>query len=351
MSQLQKTKHVLRLTFEYAYLIFGVLMAELTKTPIERSHRALLALHGSMGVAINEQFSRILSILSSKKKSSRLWVEAGKIFEKDEMPKALKKLKVSGCCVLDRTLEEKACERLKSFALNTPSAPRPMTNISQTALPLAKQIYKGYNPTAAIYDFNKEDLIQQPDIQNLISDDGVLELVRRYLGCSPYLNAVSMWWQTDFLDRPDAEAAQFFHFDMDGIKWVKIFIYLTDVSSSNGPHTYVLKSHQINNIPQAILKLGYARLEDREIHAHYPRHQIYEITGKQGTIIIEDTRGLHKAKNVQSGNRLILQLQYSNSLFGMLGNNYRSVKVPEKLTDSLATCLSTNKKLFRHFFE
>jgi hypothetical protein len=38
----------------------------------------------------------------------------------------------------------------------------------------------------------------------------------------------------------------------------------------------------------------------------------------KGTIIIEDTRGLHKGNPVQPGgnSRLMLQLQFSNSLFG-----------------------------------
>ena len=33
-------------------------------------------------------------------------------------------------------------------------------------------------------------------------------------------------------------------------------------------------------------------------------------------MIVEDTRGLHKGKHVEKGDRLIFQLQFTSSLFG-----------------------------------
>ena len=44
--------------------------------------------------------------------------------------------------------------------------------------------------------------------------------------------------------------------------------------------------------------------------------RITEITGPRGTIIAADTCGLHKGKLVERGSRLILQLEFTNSLFG-----------------------------------
>jgi hypothetical protein len=64
------------------------------------------------------------------------------------------------------------------------------------------------------------------------------------------------------------------------------------------------------------LAKGYARLTDHEVQDHYSAEDFIEFTGPRGTILAEDTRGLHKGKHVQRGHRLVLQIQFSNSLFG-----------------------------------
>jgi len=61
---------------------------------------------------------------------------------------------------------------------------------------------------------------------------------------------------------------------------------------------------------------GYVRMTDQEVENCYSRDSFIEFTGGRGTIIAEDTRGLHKGQHVLQGDRLMLQLQYSNSLFG-----------------------------------
>ncbi|MEI6399325.1 MAG: phytanoyl-CoA dioxygenase, partial [Pseudomonadota bacterium] len=123
---------------------------------------------------------------------------------------------------------------------------------------------------------------------------------------------------------PDKTAAQYFHFDMDRIKWLKFFIYITDVGPDNGPHSFIAKSHRSGGIPGELLQGFYKRLTDEEVFTHYGPKSRIEFTGVKGTIIAEDTRGLHKGKHVQSGDRLVFQLQYSNSLFG---GEYSPVKL------------------------
>ena len=38
--------------------------------------------------------------------------------------------------------------------------------------------------------------------------------------------------------------------------------------------------------------------------------------GKKGTILAVDTRGFHKGKDLTDSNRLLLQIEFSNSMFG-----------------------------------
>ena len=51
-----------------------------------------------------------------------------------------------------------------------------------------------------------------------------------------------MWWSSKS-NFNDPKSAQEFHFDLDSIKWLKFFIYLTDVEANTGPHIYVKGTH------------------------------------------------------------------------------------------------------------
>ncbi len=48
----------------------------------------------------------------------------------------------------------------------------------------------------------------------------------------------------------------------------------------------------------------------------YAPERFVEITGPRGTIVVVDTRGFHKGKPLDAGDRLILQMEYADSLFG-----------------------------------
>ena len=129
-------------------------------------------------------------------------------------------------------------------------------------------------------------------------------------------DVLSMWWHTNHHSQPDSEAAQFYHFDLDRIKWLKIFVYLTDVGPDNGPHSFVVGSHADGGIPWHLRRKGYVRLADDDVAAEYGPDRCLNITAPRGSIIVEDTRGLHKGNAVTGAPRLVLQLQFSNSLFG-----------------------------------
>jgi hypothetical protein len=102
---------------------------------------------------------------------------------------------------------------------------------------------------------------------------------------------------------------------MTFIKFIKVFIYLKDVESENGPHVYVPGSMLSKNLH---LPEGYtasSRVSDEFILNKYGGEGIKEMTGKKGTILFEDTSGYHKGKSVEKGHRVIAQLEYSPSLF------------------------------------
>ena len=147
-------------------------------------------------------------------------------------------------------------------------------------------------------------------------DPVLINIAGEYLGAEPIFDFIAMWWSTDSKNKNE-DAAQEYHFDLDRPKWIKIFIYLTDVNNDNGPHCYISGSHKIGNKPQEILDKGYVRISDKELLKFYNKNDFKEVTGPAGTITFGDTLCWHKGKPFIRGERLILQLEYTSSLFGL----------------------------------
>lgn len=246
-------------------------------------------------------------------------------------------LRNHGYHVFDAKLPEELCGRLLEFATSHPCKMRPMSG--EGSEKSRHVVYPRGNPETVRYDFASQDLLENKDIQNLLADLSFSATAQDYLGARPVVDVLSMWWHTDYSDKPDMDAAQYYHFDMDRPKWLKFFIYLTDVSADNGPHTFVSGSHKTNGIPSSMLNKGYARLTDEEVENHYGSQNIVEFVAPRGTIIAEDTRGLHKGKHVKKDDRLILQIQFSNTLFG---GYYPKANVPVDVTIKL-------KESIRHY--
>jgi hypothetical protein len=222
-------------------------------------------------------------------------------------------LRERGYYLYEQRVPQPICDRLLQFALTQPATVRLHDGESRDVV---STVYDPARPLGVRYDFAEADLINHPDVQALMADPAIIAAAQAYLGTEPVVDVVAMWWNTAFSDQPDSEAAQYFHFDLDRIKWVKFFIYLTDVTPDSGPHYFIAKSHRTGGIPAALLAKGYARLTDEEVSTHYPPQDFIEFAAPCGTILAEDTRGLHKGQNVRAGHRLVLQIQFSNSLFG-----------------------------------
>ena len=254
-----------------------------------------------------------------------------------------KEIKEKGYFIKENALSKDFCERLLNFALQTPCLPRPMNSDNSNTLTKEKSLFHRGYPKAVRYDYARSDVLNNPDVQKLLSDPSILALAQNYLGTKPIADVIGMWWHTDFGHEPDEEAAQYFHFDLDRIKWIKLFFYMTDVTSETGPHTFVPGTHKTGGIPQQLRKKGYARLKDEEVARFIPASEWKTFSGNMGTLIIEDTRGLHKGNQVIHGDRLVLQIQFSDSLFGA---DYPKVSIQNIIPE-----FETATKIFRNTYK
>ena len=111
-----------------------------------------------------------------------------------------------------------------------------------------------------------------------------------------------------------SEAAQLYHYDLDHMKWLKVFFYLSDVTTEQGPHTYIPVSHKIGRKNYKILQRGYARVTDAEMK-DMQSEEPCSLLGEAGTVIIGDTKCFHKGTPVVAGSRLVLQPTFGPSEF------------------------------------
>lgn len=219
-----------------------------------------------------------------------------------------KELNENGYSHFAKKLSASICENLTHFALTTPAKIPPAYN--------EKVIYSAEKPLAEIYRFDIQDLVNNATIQQLMIDPVLLNIARNYLGCEPIFDFPAMWWSTAFQKEASSEAAQLFHFDMDRVKWLKIFIYVNDVTMENGPHCYIQGSQKPNAKPSEMLKRGYARIKDEELLPYYKKDDVKIVCGEAGSVFAGDTKCWHKGINLKKGHRLVLEFEYTSSLFG-----------------------------------
>jgi hypothetical protein len=174
--------------------------------------------------------------------------------------------------------------------------------------------------TAASADYSLRTVLSCPAIMTLINAPRILNLVGAYLGCSPTISSVGLRWS--FPCSGDIPDVQHFHRDPDDWRFVKLFVYLTDVDSGSGPHVYVKGSHRA---PRTIRARHYNR---SQIEARYGATSITPILGSSGTAFIADTYGIHMGEPPSGRPRLMLAAQYS--LLPIYAFRYRPLALEPK---------------------
>ena len=160
--------------------------------------------------------------------------------------------------------------------------------------------------------YGQEDILSAPHLLALANEPTLLETVASYLGCKPTLSNVALWWS--FAGRAAPQEAQFFHRDRDDWRFLKLFVYLTDVDHTSGPHLYVEGSHRSMRLT------GPRRYRDHEVAARFPGQAHRTWVGPRGLAFLEDTYGIHKGLLPRSRARLLFQAEYS--LFPILQYAY-----------------------------
>jgi hypothetical protein len=236
-----------------------------------------------------------------------LWQEPG------SMEHTLSQLNTDGYAILDTKFDPEIVRELSSYFA---SAPCTLTSDQELNMdPEDRVVVDFENPLAVKYSVDTNTVLMNATVRNLLLDRGLLQIAQEYLGSTPIVDIVTAWYSFPSAS-PSHEAAQLFHFDLDRIRWLKVFLLLTDQTIETGAHVYIPGTQRDGGISSDLLAKGYTRLEDPEVEAFYPRETWKSMVAPAGSILLEDTRGLHKGISLQRDHRLMLQFEYTQTLFG-----------------------------------
>jgi len=167
----------------------------------------------------------------------------------------------------------------------------------------------------------------------------ILAGVEAFLGAPPTVQYYTAWWS--FAGRSAAREAQLFHYDRNCFRFVKLFIYLTDVDETHGPHVYVRGSANVadwerrlehakradpDNAERFLAMINAVRKNDQDVEDFFGRDRIETLTGRAGEAFLVDTSGIHKGLLPEQADRLVFQATYA--LLPMLKEPARPVPMP-----------------------
>jgi hypothetical protein len=227
----------------------------------------------------------------------------------------LREVKENGYSDLGLAVSPEIIERIKSQLTHFPSFDNDKKDRPQVDP-------RNADATTQLAHFRREDLATISEIASFANDSKILEVTSSYFGVKPTISNINCWWS--FGNRKAAKEAQLFHRDLDDFKFLKLFVYLTDVNDQSGPHVYVKGTHTKNGLTDL------RRFTDEEVIGTYGESNVITFTKPQGSCFIVDTYGIHKGLLPVDTDRLLLQIQYS--LFPLPIESY-SVKSKSPLAD------------------
>lgn len=153
-------------------------------------------------------------------------------------------------------------------------------------------------------------------IDQIARNEKIVDIARQYLGAEPILWLTQLKWsfgeqvgqERDGLLRSDKEPIQYdggaFHYDALDFKSLTIFIYLTDVDPSSGPHVLIENTHRTKSFREI-----YRIIMRDDVANQKFGSRIKTILGKKGTVLFEETSSFHKASRCIN-KRLMLSIDY-----------------------------------------
>jgi hypothetical protein len=264
-------------------------------------------------------------------------------------------LKEDGVVVIPPRLKEETVQNLYELALSCPLntttyGPLATDHVpgTQSTIPIADTgTSSGIDPSQprySMYEVPRALLLENRYVQCLLCDPYLLAVATRYLGVFPVITKPEMWWDTDFL--PPGLRPRPFHVDSGCLRWLKVGVNLTDTTLESPHFVYVKGSHNPNRRTRTLTRRLVSRmnLSDNEVNEVCPE-KIVHVTAPAGSIMLADTRGIHKGELSMRGHRLVLY-------FGLEGSAFNNIDKPiplNKVGSELGKAMSARPFSYQFF--
>lgn len=172
--------------------------------------------------------------------------------------------------------------------------------------------------------YESADLAGSPAVMEFATNPDTYNLVSSYLQAPAVIQYLTAW--RTFGNVPE-NPEMHFHIDHHGHRFLKLFVYLSDVEEGDGQHEYIKNTHRWARLKSSSLmknNLNFAiqiRTKRRFKGSFWTNsvaieracdEKIEKVTGKAGTVFIEDTSGLHRGTKVRNPKpRLALQILFT----------------------------------------
>ena len=300
----KRNKFLILLPFDILITSIGILIFKIFKKTYNFFYQSMVRLFCVTGGKSNNYIDYFTS------NKEKLNLNDKKLLNLD---KIINEIEDTGFYIYDNFLSEQNCEDIFKYCLKNKLEIRP--DEDQNWDDEKQYLYfNSEKPEAVMYEMPKNKVLSNELISKIIFSDEILKICEKYFKSKPIFDHASLSISTSFSKIANNKAAQLFHFDLDRPKWLKFLFYINDVNENNGPHVFVPGTHRNSGIDRSILSQGYSRISDEIVFEKYK--EIKYFTKKKRTLIIEDTRGLHKGSVVKSGYRCLLNIQFNSSNYG-----------------------------------
>ena len=194
--------------------------------------------------------------------------------------------------------------------------PQLLAQLRPFALSRAEELADKHLVAAKPFYFNvlhRNDIRSMPELVKFTLSPAMLKILSPYYGLVPNLSHIGIFLSahTGSLDN---KGTQHGHFDNHDRRHVKMFCYLNDVSSDDGPLTFLPadKSLWFRRKTGRIIRSHPVR-DDNEWRKYFSERDLVEVTGPAGTVaFLNTTDCLHFGSRCRpGGRRLTLVTHYT----------------------------------------
>ena len=184
-----------------------------------------------------------------------------------------------------------------------------LASLSETWKPAAERggMSKAGDKDYIRYLLLPADLLDVPEVMDIVLHPELFGSVTKYLGQVPWLVTVKVWWT---LRNQTAVKSQLYHYDHRDTRQAKIFINLNEVGEDAGP-LHFLPASASRKVDR---RIGYSQGDytDEQVYDSVSRDDVIKTVGPPGAGYIVDTaRCLHYGSRGNLEDRLVLAICYS----------------------------------------